>query len=135
MSVKETERFITSVNKHMRDALIKCSKLLDSKNNDYGVDNFIQAAVIASILTGQRVEAPDVAACLIGIKMSRYGVLVGAGKAPENESVDDTVLDLVNYILLMERERIRYEVREGERDQEKFIEEQEERNSSELRVS
>lgn len=81
--------------------------LLETKGSDYGIDNFKEAAKIASILTGQDIRPMDVAACLVGIKCARYGNIISSGHKPNHESVQDTIQDLANYVHLMERERMR----------------------------
>lgn len=85
-------------------------EILKVRGNDYGSDNFIQAAKIASIVTGKDLQAKDVAACLIGIKLARYGNLTGRGIVPKGEAIRDTVSDLINYCGLMERERQKHEL-------------------------
>lgn len=94
-------------NAKMVSTLEDAAKLLAKKRADYTDQNFIEAAKIAKILTGIDVTPHLVAACLIGIKMSRYGNLTSKNKKPKNESLHDTVIDMTNYIVLMERERQR----------------------------
>lgn len=86
----------------------KAKSLLRGKGADYGErgKNFREAAVVASILRGKEIDAMDVAACLIGVKCSRYGNLTGGtGKTPANEGVLDTVVDGINYFALLEELR------------------------------
>lgn len=81
--------------------------LLKPKSADYGErgKSFREAATVASIITGKQVDPLTVAACLIGVKCSRYGNLTGNGKTPQNEGVADTVVDAINYFALMEELR------------------------------
>jgi hypothetical protein len=94
---------------YMEDILETCKEILCSKGKDYGDDNFIEAAKVASIISGNEIKPHVIAAALIGIKLARYGNLTSTGKEPQNESVRDTILDLINYVLLMDRERQRNE--------------------------
>ena len=89
----------------MFETLKKCAEVLHDKEADYGRDNFLQASITATKLVGRAVAPSTVVACLVGIKMARYAELTTRGKVPENESLHDTIIDLINYILLMERER------------------------------
>jgi hypothetical protein len=80
--------------------LDRCIELLRSKANDYaeGGDaflNFKTAAQIAGISPEQTLLT------LLGMKLSRLTQLVGKGKTARNESVEDTMLDVINYIVLL----------------------------------
>lgn len=71
----------------------------DAKNEDYAsgsnpYSNFEGSAAIS----GQSVD--KVFQTMIGIKMERLKQLVGTGKVPNHESVDDSILDLANYAAL-----------------------------------
>lgn len=78
----------------------RCVTLLKSKSNDYadGSDaftNFKTAAQIAGISPHQTLLT------LLGMKLSRLTQLIGKGKQAQHESVEDTLLDLINYIVLL----------------------------------
>ena len=92
-------------NKKMIDNLDECKKILERKREDYADSNFIEAAKVASVLTGKDIEPMDVAACAFGIKCARYRELTTNNKKPVHESLQDTVRDGINYFSLMERER------------------------------
>lgn len=94
----------------------KCKSLLGSKDSDYGHDTFIEAARIATVLTGHKVESDDVVACLVGVKCSRYGRLSHGDVEVKHEALEDTEIDFINYVGLMFRERKRYQ---DERSREK----------------
>ena len=96
-------------NARMLKTLQECQGVLARKRHDYGDRSFIEAAENATILCGREIRPHEVAAMLVGIKMARYGFLVGAGREGLHESIADTVTDLINYIALMERERQKYE--------------------------
>ena len=91
--------------KEMLTTLETCTEVLKNKRQDYGDSNFVSAAKIASIVCNKDIIPMDVAACLIGIKLARYGNLTGFNLQPLHESVNDTIIDLINYTVLMERER------------------------------
>ena len=85
-----------------------CIKLLETKGSDYGTESFKEAASVASIITNSAISPHTVAACLIGIKLARYGSITGKkGIEVSHESAKDTIQDLTNYVNLMERERMR----------------------------
>lgn len=94
-------------NQAMIDMLEHCIATFRRKRQDYGDDNFIKAAKIASILRGKNFTPPDVAACLIGIKTARYGNL--HGREALHESQEDSGIDLIVYTALMFREEQKYE--------------------------
>ena len=78
----------------------RCVELMRNKSNDYaeGGDaflNFKTAAQIAGISPEQTLLT------LLGMKLSRLTQLVSKGKKAKNESVEDTLLDLINYVVLL----------------------------------
>jgi len=78
----------------------RCVELMRNKSNDYaeGQDaflNFKTAAQIAGISPEQTLLT------LLGMKLSRLTQLVGKGKTARNESVEDTMLDIINYVVLL----------------------------------
>jgi len=89
------------------DILGKCYDILRIRGNDYGKDNFIDAAKIATVLQGREILPTDVAACLVGIKIARIGNLQAKSMEPLGEQLVDSYIDLVNYVLLHNRERVR----------------------------
>lgn len=86
----------------------KCLKITMSKRKDYTTnpnidnhENFKRSAEIGTWFTNDQ-DKPY--AILIGTKLARLGSLLSSGREPNNESIDDTFLDLVNYCALwMER--------------------------------
>lgn len=100
MANKEIKSNFDNFLKDTQETLDYCMKLLSSKNHDYSTVadpflNFKESARFASITPAQ------VALVQIGNKMSRLTQLVGAGKDPMNEKVEDTIVDIVNYLLLL----------------------------------
>lgn len=82
------------------DFTAKMREVLVAKANDYAGDvdrlrNFKQVGDVTGI------GAPKAVLTHIATKVSRLGTLLGSGKAPSNESVGDSVLDLANYSILL----------------------------------
>lgn len=80
--------------------LDRCIEMLHSKSHDYaeGGDAFINfktAAHIAGISPEQTLLT------LLGMKLSRLTQLVAKGKQAKHESVEDTMLDVINYVVLL----------------------------------
>lgn len=80
--------------------LNRCVELLRSKASDYadGHDAFINfktAAQVAGISPEQTLLT------LLGMKISRLTQLVGKNKTAKHESSEDTMLDIINYVLLL----------------------------------
>ncbi len=96
-------------NTTMLTTLQECQGVLARKRHDYGDNNLIDAAALASITCGREIKPYEVCAVLIGLKLARYGYLVDSGKEALHESISDTVQDLINYVVIMERERQKYE--------------------------
>ena len=82
------------------DALLqRMADIHDKKNEDYAQDgnpysNFEEAAAAAGVTVDQ------VFAVLMGIKQARLKELMRSGKVPNNESTQDTKLDLAVYAAL-----------------------------------
>lgn len=93
----------TNFSHFLQDAqqlLNKCLQLLASKNHDYSETqdafaNFKLAAHIAGIPTEQTLLT------LLGMKLARLNQLMGKGKHPKHEAVEDTLMDIINYTLLL----------------------------------
>jgi hypothetical protein len=78
--------------------------LVEGKASDYAEDdnvfsNFEFAAAAAGISVEQSFMN------LIGVKVARLQQLIGNDKTPNNESIDDTLLDLMNYAGLLKAYR------------------------------
>lgn len=93
----------TNFSNFLQDAqqlLNKCLQLLASKNHDYSETqdafaNFKLAAHIAGIPTEQTLLT------LLGMKLARLNQLLGKNKSPKHEAVEDTLMDIINYTLLL----------------------------------
>ncbi|GAB4144895.1 MAG: hypothetical protein OHK0017_03890 [Patescibacteria group bacterium] len=78
----------------------ECEKILIAKNHDYSdaddvFSNFKESGAVANVTPAQ------VALIQIGNKMSRLSQLIGQGKEPVNESTRDTIIDMINYLVLL----------------------------------
>lgn len=86
-------------NPKFHSLLDKMAKMHDRKNHDYArsgnpYSNFEEAAAFAAT------DVDTVFKVMLGIKMARLNELQGAGKTPQNESVQDSMLDLSVYAAL-----------------------------------
>jgi hypothetical protein len=106
--VEQTKEVAEQAQHNLLDRIDKMSIILSAKGHDYGMDNFIEAALIASLMLGKEVTPDMVVACLIGVKIARIGNLNKKDVSPKNESFEDTIIDLANYIQLYARENERY---------------------------
>lgn len=97
----------------------KCQEITMSKRQDYTTnpeknnhENFERSAEIASWFKDKE-DKPY--AVLIGTKLARLGSLLSSGRTPNNESIGDTFIDLINYSALwMERRTLHNaQVKEG----------------------
>lgn len=80
--------------------LNKCIGMLSKKNHDYASNadvfsNFKSSAKIAGVTPAQSTLV------LLGVKVSRLSELVSNDKHPMNEKIEDSILDLINYALLL----------------------------------
>ncbi len=84
--------------KTYRDLTSRCEKILLSKREDYAgedvLSNFKDAGKIVGISPDQQCLS------LIAVKVARLGQLL-KGKTPNNESIEDSILDLFNYSALL----------------------------------
>jgi hypothetical protein len=85
------------------NSLLKQLEILhDKKNHDYSnntdpYSNFKYAAAVAEPFTD---KLDKVFATMIGIKMARLAELTSSGKKPNNESVNETRIDLACYAVI-----------------------------------
>src|SRR3972149_5938730 len=83
-------------------ALEKMKNIHIKKNEDYSSDsnpfsNFDVAEYGISLFKSDRDKT---FACPIFTKLARLSVLLSTNKLPNNESIDDSFIDIANYILL-----------------------------------
>jgi hypothetical protein len=86
-------------NLQFEQLLLDMSELHQKKNHDYAKDsnpysNFEEAAIVAGC------SVDTVFRVLIGIKLSRLNELLASGKTAQNESVQDSRMDLTMYCAL-----------------------------------
>lgn len=84
----------------------KCQKITMSKRHDYtsssdSHENFRRSAELSSWFKNEQDKSYVI---LIGTKLARLGSLLDS-KEPNNESIDDTFLDLINYCALWAERR------------------------------
>lgn len=81
----------------------KQKKILTSKGFDYAGDDLLSNFRLAGMIVNQDSRHPDAINCLnlIATKVSRLGQLISSGKRAQNESVQDSVIDLANYSALL----------------------------------
>ena len=80
--------------------LFQCVKVMSVKKNDYAENNnrysnFEESAKIAGINPEQSIIV------LMGVKLARLRQLTVNNKEVKNESIDDSILDLINYALIL----------------------------------
>ena len=80
----------------------RCGLLID-KNKDYATEDFLsnfkRMNQLCKLLDIDVRRSPgDCARFLVMLKMDRWCNLIGKGTPPKNESIRDTVLDVLNYI-------------------------------------
>jgi hypothetical protein len=84
----------------------KCNKLTMSKRHDYtsstdNHENFKRSAELSSWFENEQDKSYVI---LIGTKLARLSALLD-NKEPNNESIEDTFMDLINYCALWAERR------------------------------
>jgi len=74
-------------------------KTLFSKGDDYANEDRLSNFKLAGAISGG--DARTNCLNLIATKVARLGVLINTDKEPNNESIEDSVLDLANYAVLL----------------------------------
>lgn len=91
MEIKEQTEVLEAFIEKMRNIILK-------KGNDYAtidrLSNFKRAGEICNLTPQQNCLS------LIATKVARLGVLL-SGKVPDNESIEDSLIDLANYAALL----------------------------------
>lgn len=77
--------------------------ILDKKGYDYAGEDVLSNFRLAGMIVNQGVRNPDAVNCLnlIGTKVARLGQLLSSNKSAQNESVQDSIIDLCNYSALL----------------------------------
>lgn len=78
-------------------------KILKKKGNDYAGEDLLSNFRLAGMIVNQTSKHPDAINCLnlIGTKVARLGQLLNTNKTAENESIQDSVIDLANYAAIL----------------------------------
>jgi hypothetical protein len=77
--------------------------ILDKKGYDYAGEDVLSNFRLAGMIVNQGSRNPDAVNCLnlIGTKVARLGQLLSSNKSVQNESIQDSVIDLCNYSALL----------------------------------
>jgi hypothetical protein len=92
----------TTTNPRFSAALHRMEEVHNAKSHDYATDDNRYANFEFAEALVERFGDPhdQVFATMVGIKIARLGELLGRGKTPKHESIDDSFLDLANYAVL-----------------------------------
>lgn len=92
MTKQEQEEFFDQYIEKMRDVLL-------NKGDDYANKDRLSNFKFAGLIAGGNAKLN----CLnmIATKVARLGVLLNSKGEPKNESVNDSIMDLANYALLL----------------------------------
>lgn len=74
-------------------------QVISKKGHDYANEDVLSNFKLAGSICGLSAEQNCLS--LIATKVARLGVLLNSNKEPNNESVQDSVLDLANYTVLL----------------------------------
>jgi len=85
--------------KHFNEITEKMRGVMLSKGDDYANTDRLSNFKLAGGVSGLNAELNCLS--LIATKVARLGVLLNSKSKPNNESIQDSVLDLANYSLLL----------------------------------
>lgn len=92
MTKEQQEKHFDALVGQMREILLK-------KGNDYANIDRLSNFKLAGSISGLNAELNCLS--LISTKVARLGVLLNSKNKPNNESIQDSVLDLANYSILL----------------------------------
>ncbi len=93
MTISEQKAYFEKTTKKMSDIMLR-------KGNDYANEDRLSNFKLAGTIVGTGAEINCLN--LIATKVARLGVLLNQqNKKPNNESIDDTLVDLANYSILL----------------------------------
>jgi len=97
--------------KDVLDSLSKIAQLHRKKNDDYatGFNPFSNFDLAIPILNSFSSNRDKVFVWPIAIKIARLGVLLSSSRPPNNESVEDSLLDIATYVLIWKADIVRRE--------------------------
>ncbi len=85
--------------KHFENMVDTMKGVMFKKGNDYANTDRLSNFKLAGGICGLKPEQNCLS--LIATKVARLGVLLNLDKSPNNESINDSVLDLANYSILL----------------------------------
>jgi len=92
MTKQEQEEFFDEYINKMRDVLL-------NKGDDYANVDRLSNFKMAGQIAGGNAQLNCLN--LIATKVARLGVLLNSNDEPKNESINDSIMDLANYALLL----------------------------------
>ena len=92
MNQKKQEYIFNEITEKMRDIML-------SKGNDYANEDRLSNFKLAGSICGLTPEQNCLS--LIATKVARLGVLLKEKSEPNNESIEDSLVDMANYTLLL----------------------------------
>jgi len=92
MTQQEQEKVFNTLVEELRDILLK-------KGNDYsGVDRLSNFKMVGNIVG---ITSEQNCLSLVATKVARLGNLLSTDKEPNNEPIEDSIKDLINYSILL----------------------------------
>lgn len=92
MNIEEQVKHFNEFTKQMENTMLK-------KGDDYSNEDRLSNFKLAGNIVGLKPEQNCLS--LIATKVARLGVLIASNKKPNNESINDSILDLANYSVLL----------------------------------
>lgn len=92
MNIQEQEEQLDIIISKMREIMLK-------KGNDYANQDRLSNFKLAGNISGISPEIQCLS--LISTKVARLGTLLNSKNKPNNESIEDSVIDLINYSALL----------------------------------
>lgn len=92
MNIETQEEVFNETVEQMRNIMFK-------KGNDYANEDRLSNFKLAGAIAGLNAELNCLS--LIATKVARLGVLLNTKGEPNNESVEDSLIDLANYAVLL----------------------------------
>lgn len=82
-----------------KEAVADMERIMFEKGNDYANEDRLSNFKLAGSIVGSNAELNCLN--LIATKVARLGVLLNSRVQPNNESINDSLIDLANYALLL----------------------------------
>lgn len=92
MNIEKQKQIFEETVERMRDIMLR-------KGDDYANEDRLSNFKLAGTISGLNAELNCLS--LIATKVARLGVLLNTTGEPNNESVEDSLIDLANYSLLL----------------------------------